>query len=232
MASPFEPRLSAVLKRSATAFLRPLGFKKTRNTYLCLLEDVQWIVCVQRDRWNTKDTASFTLNVGIYCPRVFHLYYNVVPPVIPEDCDCVIRNRIGILSDFNLDVWWTFSESDDAELVDEAMASDINRRLQEDALPFLQRFRSQQDILAFLEGPTVFRKRFCMAMPPTVTFSYIAILNFLHGNMDKVAAALDEAERVARIPFAREQVLTLRKRLLTAMQVKCQGAGDQGAVLR
>lgn len=81
--------------------------------------------------------GRFTVNLGVYVPEVARHQGGGEAKSIVQEYHCCVRARIGSLGAERADLWWDLPP--DASLVGE-----IQRRLEGDALPFLDRFKSRR----------------------------------------------------------------------------------------
>ena len=213
MASPFEQRLGSVLNQGMTSVLKPLGFKRARNSYILDLNEIQQVVSIQRDQYNTRESASFTIEVGVYSPALFHFFYNLPSPIPPQASDCVILSRLRQLDDDHLGPWWNLSASDEASITDQLMADDISDRLRRHGLPLLNRFAARRDILKFLEEARQPGDWFSMPRAKPYRICYIGILHALDGDRERANAAFDSAMSSTRLESALDQIRAVRARV-------------------
>lgn len=218
MIATFESRLGAILRRSATVLLKPLGFRKNGNSYVRSFPELQWLVHVERGQWNTKENSDFAVNVGVYSPEFFALYYPIAPPSVPQEIHCVIRIRLGMLAFEQLDTWWRLSESDEEAHSDLAITRDIAVRLQRDALPFLARFKSMKDVLDFFEQPRRPEDQFVLPMAEAYILCHAAVLRCLSAENKKAQVLFERALDAASSTAVRDVVLMLRKRAFSKHQ--------------
>jgi hypothetical protein len=152
MPSSPASRLSAILRGAVAPALKLAGFTRAGRSFERKLEDLSWVVDVQTSRWDSPPDKAFTLNCGVFVPRVVSAYTPRKEPVRPVLADCCITARLGHLSDKPGDMWWTLT-SGDAPETDLGISTDVTRRVSSHALPFLRRFLSARDVLAYLEEP-------------------------------------------------------------------------------
>src|SRR5262245_14086375 len=148
---PFEKRLTDIVSKAIAAPLRSAGFRKSGPAFLCKGHGVTWFVDVQRSRENEADRAEFTVNVGVYRPGLVGCYLNRKEPKSPSLGFCCISARLGMLSAAQRDVWWVLESEDDAAIKDAQAVTDLTGRIQDDALPFFERFHADGDVQHFLE---------------------------------------------------------------------------------
>lgn len=117
--------------------LKPLGWRKEGGNFRLLLPDgLGWIIQFQRDRYNTAEDISFTVNAGVY-------FEKNVPAANRRfrEYDCQVRARPACLSPrYGRDTWWHLGEGADPTVLWE----ELRTFLLEDVLPFLDRFPTRE----------------------------------------------------------------------------------------
>lgn len=211
MARPFDTRIAMLVKRGLTGVLQPLGFRKQGAHYRRRVNGLWWVIDVQRSQWNTHEKASFAINFGIFVPGVMALFGNSSDPpepVVPASC---IQGRAGM---GGRDQWWDLRAEDTIPAADDEIAAGMERSLREYVLPFLERFRSEGDVIDYLEAA---RGQKGLLWPPSdpIRLAYLAILYHLSGDPERCRAALTEAQAAAaRSPASfRAELSALAQRL-------------------
>jgi hypothetical protein len=180
--------------------------------YVRELEDISWIIDVQKSQWNTKEKAEFTLNCGVYVPGLFAAYGNRPEPETPSIGRCCLQARIGALTD-GKDRWWVLHADDDIETTDEKIGAEIRDRLEHGVLPFLERFQSRRDLAAYLEAWGPREQKQVMPKNEVIVLAYLGILYWLLGEQEKCRSMLAQAaEKAAKKPNE-ELIHDLRARL-------------------
>jgi hypothetical protein len=108
--------------------------------------------------------GRFTVNLGVYVPEVARHHGGGEAKSIVQEYHCCVRARIGTLGTERADLWWDLAPG--ASLV-----SEIQRRLEGDALPFLERFKSRDSILQELMGQATSE----FAIPPRIVCAIILV---------------------------------------------------------
>lgn len=215
MASPFEPRLTAILKTYVTPFLNDLGFRKDRNVYERVCGEWSWLIEIQRSHFQDKERADFTINCGIYIPAVAATYFeflNGQPPKSPDEALCAVRVRLGRLAS-EFDRWWQLCAGDDTKIVDHRIGQELADLLKCHALPFFQRFKSLREIADFLVGPW---KTNPLGGDPNNVIgpAYAGILFCKLGDRERAAAAFETCLRNHPKRLPSDRLRNLRDRVL------------------
>jgi len=87
----------------------------------------------------------FTVNLGVYVPEVAKHHVGVEAKSWVQEYHCCVRARLGAASGEKDDIWWHAR-------VEDAAISDVQRRLEQAGLPFLNRHSSREKILVELKG--------------------------------------------------------------------------------
>ena len=196
MASRFDKRIGEILKKSLLPLMRTRGFCKNGSTYIALRDEVTWLVDVQKSRWNDSHEAQFTINGGVYIPGVVSGYSGRPEPAKPKLVDCCLSVRIGMLDESRLDKWWKLNDADNEEEHDEQIAAELSARVGRQLLPFLGRFDSRKEVVAFLTTPPISAAdKLVSPQDETRRHAYAA---FIYAGQRNAAKAQEEIERAAQ----------------------------------
>jgi hypothetical protein len=148
-------RRKTLVSRFVTEKLHPVlsgrGFRRTASTWNREVNGFTQVINLQASMFNVPSSEKFTINLGVYWDRAYTIYWQRPSPKYARDVDCILRTRIGDVLEDNFagrarDVWWTVSSEEDLERV----GADVPAKVVDEALPFLDRFRSLRDIDDFL----------------------------------------------------------------------------------
>ncbi len=214
MKRTLDLRLDSILKASLPTVLRPLGFRKTRRVFVRRLDDLYWLIDVQKSRWSDKDQASFTLNAGVHVPGVLSVYINRPEPTAPSIDFCCLIVRVGMLSEERRSRSWKLRLEDDEPGSDDRIAVDVLSRVDGELLPFLQRFNSRRDVVSYLQGPRPPAERFVSPQENDPRrLPYLAILQYLLNEGSSALSTLEQAEEVAKGKPLHAHIRDLRTRI-------------------
>lgn len=135
--------LKAPMMLALSELLRPLGYRKSSLLFSRSLHDVVHLIEVQGSRRSTAEEAKFTVNVGVFSPML--IYPDVRATTKPSIPRAHWRQRLGVLSPENKDIWWTVRTEQQAE----SAVVDIATRIERFALPALGQLQ-QLDALVTL----------------------------------------------------------------------------------
>jgi hypothetical protein len=189
--------------------LRDLGFRRTAYTWNRDADEFIQVINVQADKVNMPGIESFTVNLGVYWDKAYRACWQRPSHKYAREVDCIVRSRIGralaASSESARDVWWNLATEDDLE----GVGADVPPEVVAKAVPFLDRFRSLEDVEDFLAA-----SKGTMHAPP-VHLLYLAVLRSEIGDrsgaMDalKKVGALSESARSRAEGVAKELGLEL-----------------------
>jgi hypothetical protein len=132
--SEIGKRINAVIGHGLAPLLEEVGFRRKGRTFRRESPDRIDVINVQGSKWNAGRTGEFTINVGVYYPRLAELYDPYRPDGLPEEYHCTIRNRIGMLMGRRTDKWWKLGRY----TRDEKVSADVTDCVRDHALPWLE----------------------------------------------------------------------------------------------
>lgn len=148
--------VDAVCRDFIQPALRQRDFTKSARTWRRKREAIVHLINIQIGKIGSCRRGDFTMNLGVFEPRIYSAVWNQRMPQKPKIDDACLQVRIGSLGlggsllekDMFLDQWWDFDENTDiAEL-----GQDLARILITRGVPFLDQFTSLQSIATFLLG--------------------------------------------------------------------------------
>lgn len=120
-------------------YCKPLGYKRDGANFRLIQPDgLGKIINFQRNQYNTIQSCSFTINVGVYfekSPTLKNLKF--------KEYECLARSRPRLSAP---DPWWTIETGSSPE----AIWLDLEKSFSEAVLPWFNRFPSKQDTLEVL----------------------------------------------------------------------------------
>ena len=213
MATLFKARINAILSGSVTPLLSSFGFVKRGNNYEKEIGDVDWLIDIQRSRFDDPDCLQFTMNCGVYMPTVTSMYLGRSEPARKKLTDCCIQVRIGMLAEDRLDKWWVLKSNDDVEISDRAVGEDMCYRLENHVIPFLNRFRSPETAMEFLSAPRTAADKLVLPRNKEISLSYAAAIAAKIGKTQEANAYLQKALSSVGQQFLKEVILNLQNRI-------------------
>ena len=144
-----EIKFDRIIKEGFHELLKPLGFKKKANNFYLQLDNIGQIINVQKSAWGTKDSISFTINIGIFVPEYWLAYYNFQEkevPKFPNEPECLIRKRIGTLRN-QLDTWYDIKERTDENQI----IAEMKKNVEDFILPYFKKIDSRNKLLDTLD---------------------------------------------------------------------------------
>lgn len=140
--SKIGKQLDEVLKESLTPFLKRKGFKKKGPNFHRKYDYRIEVINVQASKWNEGDKGQFTVNLGVYFPRVATIVEAVPFKGLPKEYDCTARKRIGHLMPGGCDHWWKIDPSVSLE----HLAADLTEKVEGYGLPWLAKMADLNEV--------------------------------------------------------------------------------------
>ncbi len=203
-----------IVQNDLTPMLKDRGFKKRGRTFNRLSSDgLTLVINFQMGAFDPPGTTYFpglrenlygyfTVNLGIYVPEVAIYHLGGEARNFVQDYHCCIRARLGKLGHEMRDIWWRISSS--GEII-----SELQIRLEENGLPFLQSFETRERILRHWPDHYAQVKP-GWGSPPNI-ISAIILVGL--GHHDEARELLKEQARDTRNPGHPEYVRDLASRL-------------------
>lgn len=127
--------LKEIVKDSIAPLLKSIGFKKNGLNFYKEIGDIIQCFNIQQSKWNTAESKSFTINIGLMHKSIFAQLSPREPSKVPKEYECQIRHRLSYLKSERVD-WYTLSMTTSIpELVNE-----INNDLLDYAIPFFKKY--------------------------------------------------------------------------------------------
>jgi len=124
------------------------GYKKSANNFR-FYDESGWgkIVNFQKSIYYNKSQIKFTINTGLYLSEAEQFHCNRQSGAKFQESMCVVRNRIGHLSDDKTDLWFDL----DTETDKPNLNATIEKYVIDFIIPYLDSIKSRRDILKFFE---------------------------------------------------------------------------------
>jgi hypothetical protein len=215
MASVLEKRFNSVIREAVTATLTPHGFRKRGRVYRRQLDELVWVIDIQRSRYNSYAETQFTLNCGVYVPRVSSLYLGLPEPTNPTSVDCCIHVRVGMLAYDRLDQWWTLHDQPGAALEDGQIVRNVRERISLHALSFLKRFPTTLEVAKYLDSPRPRHEAQVYPYTEAMAYGCAGIIYLIRGEREASRNALAKAVEDAMGTLGEDHLRSLEHRLLS-----------------
>ncbi len=126
------------------SLLKPLNFKKKGNNFYKDYTELGHLINIQKSRWNSKEEIQFTINIGIFEPKVWLVKNDKMElPKFPKEIDCLYRERIGFLKS-NFDLWYKIDNRN--------KETEILNDIKEYVLPFLKNITEKNKLVKLIES--------------------------------------------------------------------------------
>lgn len=200
-----------MIRKLEKTFLSPLlgqyGFKKKGLAWNYGAGDIVRVLDFQISKFSSPDRIDFTINLGIWMRPVWTVYTGKQAPAFIKEGDCWPSYRVGqVLADFRpdaTDLWWTLTSEDEVERIGGEVCTIVSDK----CLPFLNRFRSLEDVKRFYDTVEL------RLMPGGKL--YLAILSHLLGDRaayDRLIAEFADKRLSAWQPKVAETIQRLHGR--------------------
>lgn len=127
--------------------LAAAGYRKSARTFVAQADGVARVLQFQTSQLKKPDEASFTLAVSV-ASVVFHEAYAGTPfPKNAGSAEPVVQAGLGRLMPDGEPVWWSLKPGVSSKLI----AGEVEAVLKDPVLPFLERFRTESELLGELE---------------------------------------------------------------------------------
>ena len=116
LVSDIAKRIKLIVDRGLAPSLKQTGFRRSAMTFYRQNGEALQVVNVQPNRWNSNESGSFTINVGVDFAEVAKLMPGYLPmPRTPKEYCCILRIRVGDLMPTGKDHWWTIAPNTNVE---------------------------------------------------------------------------------------------------------------------
>jgi len=136
--------IDEMVKTHLKPALHEFGFKSRSSTFFRQNGELVEIVSPQKSKWNNSTGAKFTINLGVYWPKVQEILGRASQSFPPKEYECTLRQRLGPLFADQRDYWWTVLPDSNIRTIGE----DVTEKLRSFAMPWLRRATSLDDAVA------------------------------------------------------------------------------------
>jgi len=210
--SQFAEQLDEI-QTALVPFFKGDGFKKRGRTYnRPSADNLISVINFQMGAFDPPGTTYipgirenfyglFTINLGIFVPEVYAVQSGGEAKNFVQEYHCHIRARLGMLGPKRQNIWWKANCSQ--ELID-----DLQKRLEMDALPFLQHFESREAIIR--DWPDYYDKNKIGPSTPNIV---LAVILANRGRKDEARTFLEKQIKETQHTGHKEYVRSLAKSL-------------------
>ena len=203
------------IQRAIRPLLKDRGFRVRGRTFNRGTEDsLTQVVNVQMGPSDPPGTSYipglrenlyglFTINLGVYVPEVARYHGGGEASSWVQEYHCCVRSRLGEACGAADDLWWPAR-------CEENVIGDVWRRLEEDGIPFLDRFSTRDRLLAEWNGRT---KNMGASSPPRIV---LAIILVKRGECERAHQLLSQQVLETRNPGHPDYVRKLAAQLSLA----------------
>ncbi len=191
-----------LVKIFVSPLLKQHGFRKNRLTWNKTVDGLIQVVDFQVSRFSSPEEESFTINLGVFYPDIWHKCWAKEPPKFVNEEDCFPRVRIAqILNGYSqeaTDYWWTCN----AEVEIDKIGKEIKMLLEKKCLPFLDEMLDLQNVIRlYSSGP--------VKLTP-IEKIYLAIMKYSIGDIDSSIDLLKEVSTISNAWASRVDAIRSR----------------------
>ena len=175
------------------------GYKKSANNFR-YYNNLGWgkLVNFQKSIYQDKRHIKFTINTGLYLAEAENFHCNLQSHEKFHESMCLVRQRVGYLSNAKRDLWFDLNEQTDTTSLFET----VENYFKEYIILYLDKINSIEDILKFLvEGH---RSDYPAAQMQTLYF---------YGYKDLAKQQLQEALKTTNNPYYMETLKKIQQTL-------------------
>ena len=114
--------IDTIINYRLKQLLKEEGYRKTARTFKYRGDDFVRIVNVQASPWNSSNDGKFTVNLGIYFPKLAEIHDFMEVKQNPTESDCLVHERIGFLMPVKRDFWWPVKNTSSAAKLGDELA--------------------------------------------------------------------------------------------------------------
>lgn len=177
--------LEDLIKARIAPVLKAAGFRKRRHLWNRIHGDLIHVVTLDKSPYCTRTHEDFTVNTGVFVPKVYDSVWHEQPPFIAE-YHCQIREGIGkIIGGFETRAphkWWHCA----SETEYEEAGREVEQLLPCHVLPFLARFQTMESVHGFMSNVTGWQSRDWLMK------IYLSLVKREIGDIDGAKAVLEE----------------------------------------
>jgi hypothetical protein len=135
--------IDELVKTHLKPALKELGFKSKSSTFFRQNGELVEIISPQKSSWNDANESKFTINLGVYWPKIHEILGGPIASLPPKEYECTIRQRLGSLFDNGKDFWWSVSPNSDIGQI----GADVVEKVRHYGLPWLVRATSLDEAI-------------------------------------------------------------------------------------
>lgn len=141
-----EDMLENFLKEHVTSFLKEAGFKKRHKIWNKNVDGLIQVINFQSSSFSTSAEVSFTINVGVFNPKIWTILWDKKVPKFINEIDCFPRVRIGeLIENGKFDKWWKISDNSDFP----SLGKEIQSLIQNNCFTFLDTMMDERQIIEY-----------------------------------------------------------------------------------
>ena len=141
-----EQVFDLIISKNVWPYFKKRGYKKTGNK-IRYYDNSGWgkIINFQKSIFYNKDHIHFTINTGLYLSEAEQFHCGAQSFEKFSESMCMVRKRIGYLTDVKEDLWFDISSNTDNDILVNTIESYFEKYI----IPYLDSINSREDIINF-----------------------------------------------------------------------------------
>lgn len=165
-----KQQFDTLLKVTIAPALKQMGFKKKGLHFNKAVNNIFQCFNIQKDKWNSNESLSFTFNVGYYCGKINSVFQETnVSISSPQINDCFIQGRISDLT-HKKEQWYELGKTESFERV----TSQVNNDIQVFLKQHFEKYNSLEKLKGLVGTNDIERTSM---IPPLSQFVFLMITN-------------------------------------------------------
>ena len=99
--------IDSIISLQLKPLLKDEGYRKASRTFRYFGNNFVKVVNVQASSWNSSEDGKFTINLGVYFPKLAEVHDYLDVSDKPTESECLVSTRIGLLMPTKEDFWWS-----------------------------------------------------------------------------------------------------------------------------
>lgn len=136
--TPAQHLLDKIVTDALVRVLREAGYRRDKRTFRRASAECIQVVNVQASQWGSATSQRFTVNLGVFFPKVQQALAGDSPIRLgrsgPTEYQCQLRRRLGQLMPQHDDIWWDIEAGQDPSRV----SKELGEAVKAFGLPWLE----------------------------------------------------------------------------------------------
>jgi hypothetical protein len=151
--SNYRSMIKDIVGQTLDPALRTAGFNRTENLWFRGEGDCAHVIEIQGGKYNIPGREEdFTINLGFWIPRLWHLRWGENPPAKPHASRYFPSLRLKEIVPDNVEIgttWWRLRSEDDNG--NRRTVEQVSHLITEQCLPFLEQYNEINDVMGLID---------------------------------------------------------------------------------